>query len=77
MSYKPMRRGAACADKANSGVMNLPCIKVAKYCTDKNFAAKLAVNCAKTCGKCGAWQLRLLIIKFSTMTLSYGSSEPL
>ena len=53
-----MRRGAACADKANSGVMNLPCIKVAKYCTDKNFAAKLAVNCAKTCGKCGAWQLR-------------------
>ena len=56
-SNNPTRRGAAsgaCADKRNSGVMNLPCNKVAKYCTAKMFAAKLAVSCPKTCGKCGA-----------------------
>ena len=45
---------AACADKSSSGVMNQPCAKVAKYCNEKMFAAKLAVNCAKTCGKCKA-----------------------
>ena len=59
-----MRRGAAsgaCADKANSGVMNQPCSKVTKYCTEKMFAAKLAVNCAKTCGKCGAWHNDIVI----------------
>ena len=58
-SNNPTRRGAAsgaCADKRNSGVMNLPCNQVAKYCTEKMFAAKLAVSCPKTCGKCvGAW----------------------
>ena len=45
---------AACADKANSGVMHLSCQKVAKYCKVKIFAAKLAANCPKTCGKCNA-----------------------
>ena len=45
---------AACADKAKSGVMDQPCAKVAKYCHEQMFAAKLAANCPKTCGKCKA-----------------------
>ena len=45
---------AACADKAKSGVMDQPCAKVAKYCHVQMFAAKLAANCPKTCGKCKA-----------------------
>ena len=45
---------AACADKANSGVMHQPCQNVAKYCKEKMFAVRLAANCPKTCGKCKA-----------------------
>ena len=45
---------AACADKASSGVAGgKPCAAVAKYCNVPMFAATLAKNCPKSCGKCG------------------------